>query len=113
MRKLLLFLWPLLIFSSCQDHAISPCAMENEHADEWLRQKIESYKHGTKAEIYSLTYNGKTVIEIKDCVDCADGMTTIYNCSGTAICQFGGIAGLNTCPDFYQEATGKNLLWKN
>ncbi len=40
-------------------------------------------------------------------------MDQVYNCQGQVICQFGGIAGLNTCPDFYDTATDKKVIWKN
>jgi hypothetical protein len=37
----------------------------------------------------------------------------VYACNGDIICQFGGIAGLNTCLDFAERAIKKKVIWKN
>ena len=99
--------------SSCNDKIELPCGDQEVGSDQ-LKQKIEAVKNNNlKGEVNSYVYNGSFVIEVTPCVNCADGMTSVYNCSGTEICRFGGIAGFNTCPDFYQKATDKKLLWKN
>jgi hypothetical protein len=80
----------------------------------WLRAIIESAQEGPhKAEVIRYSYNGETVYLINTCKDCADTMDQVYNCSGQVICQFGGIAGLNTCPDFEDKAKNKKVIWKN
>lgn len=113
MRKTFFFFSLVLAMSSCNDKIELPCGDQEVGSDQ-LKQKIEAVKNSQmQAEIYSYTYNGSTVIEVKDCVNCADAMSLVYDCSGSEICRFGGIAGFNTCPDFSQKATDKKLLWKN
>ena len=80
----------------------------------WLRTIIENAQQNTsKAEVIRYQYNGQTVYYINTCIDCADSMGQVHTCSGEVICQFGGIAGLNTCPDFNDTATGRKVIWKN
>lgn len=82
---------------------------------DWLKPIVEqaSIENANKTEIIRYKYKGEIVYYINTCVDCADSMVEIYNCYGEVICQFGGIAGLNTCPDFEDTATEKKLIWKN
>ena len=64
------------------------------------RQRITQYK-----------YDGKYVFKIEDCYQCADALTYVYNCEGEIICEFGGLDGVNTCPDFEQNATDEKILY--
>ena len=81
---------------------------------DWLRSIItNAQKNSAKAEVIRYQYKGETVYHINTCKDCADSMSQVYNCSGEVICQFGGIAGFNTCPDFEATATGKKVIWHN
>lgn len=69
---------------------------------------------GDELEIYAYKYKGDTVFLVSStCEQCADMMAHVYSCKGKTICQFGGIAGLNTCPDFSDLATNRELVWKN
>jgi len=80
----------------------------------WLQTIIKNaQQNSSKAEVIRYLYNGQTVYYINTCIDCADGMAQVYTCSGEVICQFGGIAGFNTCPDFNDTATEKKVIWKN
>lgn len=65
------------------------------------------------SEIYLNNYKGERVFEINQCVGCSDAMVSVYNCEGKRLCEFGGIGGLNTCPDYEQHSTGSVLYWKN
>lgn len=79
----------------------------------WLQTIIQNANQNTsKAEVIRYRYNNQTVYYINTCLDCADSMAQVYTCAGDVICQFGGIAGLNTCPDFADKATGKKVIWK-
>ena len=78
---------------------------------DWLKDITEHASNPT--EVIRYKYNGETVYSIEICVGCADSMVEIYNCVGEVICKFGGIAGFNTCPDFYDTATDKKVIWKN
>src|SRR5688572_15153239 len=80
----------------------------------WLQTIIENAQQNTsKAAVLRYRYQGQTVYHINTCIDCADSMAQVYNCAGEVICQFGGIAGLNTCPDFDDTATNREVIWKN
>jgi hypothetical protein len=81
----------------------------------WLKNVEAELKQNTnvKSEIIQYLYNGQTVYYVDSCIGCPDGLTLVYACSGDVICQFGGIAGLNTCLDFAERAIKKKVIWKN
>ena len=81
---------------------------------DWLNTTIANAKqNGNKGEIIRYQYNGETVYLVDLCIGCADDMAVVYSCNGETRCQFGGIAGLNTCPDFADKATDKKIIWSN
>ena len=83
---------------------------------DWLREIKEDLEKSTSAtqkQIIQYNYKNETVFIVNICNSCADDITTVYNCSGEKICEFGGIAGLNTCPDFEKEAIKEYILWEN
>ena len=81
---------------------------------DWLQEIMIAASKGTsKAEVIRYQYNSQTVYYINTCIDCADSMGQVYTCSGEVICQFGGIAGFNTCPDFENAAMHKKVIWHN
>ncbi|AUC16667.1 hypothetical protein BTO06_16605 [Tenacibaculum sp. SZ-18] len=82
----------------------------------WLKKiktGLEQSVAPVKTEIYEDTYKQERIIRVNSFVGCSDSKTDVYNCGGNLMCKFGGIAGLNTCPDFDSQATNKKLLWKN
>lgn len=78
-----------------------------------IKEDLEISTSLSKKEIIQYTYKGNTVFLINPCKDCADGLITVYDCNGEKQCEFGGIGGKNTCPDFDMNATSKILLWEN
>lgn len=64
-------------------------------------------------QIIQYIYNGECVYQVDFCFECPDNLIGIYNTQGEVICEFGGIAGLNTCPDFYDTATDRRVLFSN
>ncbi|WP_442264871.1 DUF6970 domain-containing protein [Tenacibaculum sp. ZS6-P6] len=83
---------------------------------EWLKEKKENFErlmNSVKVEIHQYKYEGHDVFLINDCVGCTDALTKVYNCDGEVICEFGGITGLNTCPDFQDKAKFLGVLWRN
>lgn len=68
---------------------------------------------GWQGEIYLSHYKGERVFEVNACVSCADYISTVYDCEGKIVCEFGGIAGVNTCPDYDFGAPDRLLYWKN
>ncbi len=112
-QTLLLLL--LLIFIQC-DKAIDPNICPDTENKDWYKELTSQYKSWSdiKVEVYSYTYNAQMVIAVQTVEPtCCDMMDVVYDCSGNVICQFGGIAGLNTCPDFATTATDKKLIFKN
>ncbi len=90
------------------------CDSENPLEDlEWLKEKkteIEMNSEIANAQIIRYTYKGNDVFWIDPCYQCPDALTTVYNCKGEPVCEFGGIDGRNTCPDFYNEASDSTML---
>lgn len=105
----------VITFAQC-DKPIEPSICPDSENRDWYRTLTKQYKRSNhiKVEIYSYTYNAQMVISVQTVEPtCCDFMDVVYDCSGNVICQFGGFAGLNTCPDFGTEATDKKLIFKN
>lgn len=80
----------------------------------WLYELVEANKSkSVEVDIYAYEYKGETVFVVNECNGCADVITVAKDCSGNTICEWGGLLGLNTCPDFDEEATNKRLVYKN
>jgi len=109
----------LVVLVSCSDNSdkITACTINNPLEElGWLKEIKTGFEQSvylSKKKIIHFTYQKKSVFLVDICNDCADNLTTVYNCSGTIICEFGGIAGVNTCPDFDKNATNKIILWEN
>ena len=98
--------------SCAEDHLATYCPAND--GDDWLSEMIRDFKRSDqKASIYYYEYKGQPVFAVDSCVGCADAMTTVYNCDKGVVCQFGGIAGMNTCPDWEDEASDERLIYKN
>lgn len=120
MRKVITGMLAIVFFASCNSATLTESEELNQrisHACEdrtWLDQEIDLLKTlNTTARLTQYTYRDEAVFEVATCIECADTMTVVYTCDGTAICTFGGIAGFNTCPDFYDTATDKKVIWHN
>jgi hypothetical protein len=110
MKKLIgLILWGVIGCSS-------PAPAPDPYWLDCLKQSglMEVYGNAVQIEINAYRYKGAVVFGVDStCTSCADMMGYVYSCTGEKICEFGGIAGLNTCPDFVDLATDKELVWKN
>jgi hypothetical protein len=119
MKTLIKILSFLLLVTSCtkDDEIKEFCVLDNPLEDlVWLKEiktNLEQSTSANKSEIYEYSYKKQKVFWVDTCVDCTDNLITVYNCTGNKMCEFGGIAGVNTCLDFTSEATNKKLLWKN
>lgn len=119
MRFSLSLLVLVLVFSNFQCQPNQPTPSEEQSAQcpniLWLQPYLDAFKNNpaVKSEIIRYQYNGETVYYIDSCKGCPDSMAIVYNCSGEVVCQFGGIAGFNTCPDFAETATHKKVIWSN
>ena len=78
-----------------------------------IKTTMEQNMQPNGSYIIQYVYNGECVYVVDSCYGCPDGMVVVYNSSNEVICEFGGIAGLNTCPDFYDLAEGKRYLFRN
>jgi hypothetical protein len=121
MKKLQLMLPVFIVLAACNS---VPVADSEEQAakisiscedDRWLQGMIKSFeeREGQRAVITRFTYNNEIVYLVDDCLGCADAMQVVYSCSGEERCKFGGIAGFNTSPDFFEKATDKEIIWQN
>ena len=122
--KKLIFIAPLfvLLLASCKNKnpetevlTSEVCTIENPlETIEWLKQTKESLEIRmipSGAQIIQYEYNGECVFWIDACYHCYDGLVVVYNANQDVICEFGSIAGLDTCPDFSTEATNEMMLW--
>ena len=125
--KLFLIVFGLiaLIVTSCNKNntepelvPVKPCCGVQKPLEElkWLREikfEMEANANMIGGQIIAYRYNGEDVFWIDDCYNCADKLVKVFDCSGGVICEFGGIAGQNTCPDFAEKATDSLMLFNN
>lgn len=97
------------------DNTNKVCDVEDPLEDlTWLKEikdVITMRMSPAGAQIIQYTYHGETVFWIDECYNCPDALVTLHNCEGVVICEFGGIDGRNTCPDFATEATDSTMLF--
>lgn len=81
---------------------------------EWLKTYVEQAENADELrEVYWAKYMGEDVFIFPSCEQCYDGMTIVYSCSREQLCNFGGIEGVNTCPDYSEHVSDEKLLWSN
>jgi len=116
--KLIYLLLPIVLFLSCEEEQdpVKNCDDNPLENIDWLKKLVDT-ENNTDAEnsngleITQYTYKKQTTFLINNCVNCADNLTILYDCEQNKLCEFGGIAGVNTCPDFEKEATNKTVLF--
>jgi len=91
------------------------CDSENPAEDiSWIREFATNYTgRRVNAHITRYELDGQYFFEINNCVNCADAMTVLYTCDHGKKCETGGIAGLQTCGDFYDRAGKGEVVWRN
>ncbi len=118
---MLIFLFSALIIIGCVKENTETinsdqfCNVENPLQElNWLNALIDTNDNYTvKREIYKCIYKEQEGFLIDLCVDCPDGLVKFYDCKGTVICEFGGIDGRNTCPDFEDSVSSKELIYRD
>lgn len=89
-----------LLFASCENDkdltGIPSCIQDTMN-----RADINS---SPDASLSEFLYKGQRVYMFDPGVVIPDWLYTVVNEDCEVICEFGGIAGLNTCPDFEAEA---------
>ncbi|MEM9722651.1 MAG: hypothetical protein AAGA10_25520 [Bacteroidota bacterium] len=66
---------------------------------------------GNLVRITLFMYEDQEVFLVEQSPSIADKMDVVYSCNGEILCQFGGIAGLNTCPNFAETAKKVRIIW--
>ena len=66
-----------------------------------------------KATVEAYLYNSEKVYIFDPGSGYADCLSTAYNQNCEVICEFGGFAGLNTCPDFNETAESLGIIWED
>ena len=122
----LIFFTIILISTSCEKEnqlideegvLITTCNINDPlETIQWLKEIRDGFDmqaNPLPKRITQYFYQGECVFLIDGCVECDDNLTTLYNEAQDVICEFGGIAGVNTCPNFETEATGETILYGN
>jgi hypothetical protein len=100
-----------------EEESSLPCGVEDPLNDllwlKELKERMEKNMGVAGSQIIQYTYEGTTVFWVDQCFLCPDNLITVYNCMGQAVCQFGWISDLNTCPDFHDLVTDSTVLYTN
>ncbi len=83
---------------------------------QWLKDikfVLDVNQNANASQIIQYNYNDECVYLVDSCYSCPDNLIQIYNTAGAIICEMGGIAGVNTCPDFFETATDKRFLYND
>ncbi|MEK6894790.1 MAG: hypothetical protein AABX10_04980 [Nanoarchaeota archaeon] len=79
---------------------------ENELNMSWINNELI---YSEVIKVRECEYNSEKVYYFVN-PECCDFINELYNSKGEIICSFGGIAGLNTCPDF-DSSSCKRDVW--
>lgn len=118
MKKIFIIVFGILVFTSCEKKEVkADCFKDDPFELDWLNEIRQTmiddttiYDIGTQ-NITMYTYGGNKVFQIDDCPACPDFGTSVLQCNGKEICFFGGIANLNTCPDFNDTKTDEEVIY--
>lgn len=78
-----------------------------------IKKKIKEENSKCLDKVYEYSYQGETVYLFVP-ANCPDALYTLYNKNCNLICSpSGGLSGNGDgkCPDFYQQATNKQLIY--
>jgi len=92
----LLSCFMIIVLSNCKkDKKPCACGVEDPQVNiEWLKDNLNKR---FCVEVYLLQNKGQEFIGIYDCPEMVDGGYAIYNCDGTKICEYSGLAGKGNC----------------
>ncbi len=100
------------VATGCREEIKNTCNVRNPRDLPWLQKIIDQNRSNpTGARIVQYTYRGESVFLVNLCEGCPDALTNVYNCKGEVICEFGGIDGRITCPDFSRAEEGE-VIWR-
>ncbi len=117
MKNILILIFGIIFFTSCEkkEEKIA-CFNDDPFEVEWLNEIRQNMidegpsDFGTRS-IVMYTYKGNKVFEVNSCIMCNDQGVSITDCNKVNICYFGGLTGANTCPDFYDTYTDKEVIF--
>lgn len=121
MKKLLHLLLlglPLVAFQCGKKEAAGPAAACPSNTNALARKiaELQAKPKGNPAyTIWAYTWHGQRVYLASD-QTCCDQYLTLYDACFAPLCApSGGITGRGDgrCPDFYQQATGQQLVWRD
>lgn len=113
MKKVILITLISCLAFSCENLDIPsdlPECIEDQIKSEVRNSKV---RVPNKASVEAYLYNGEKVYIFNPGSGYADWLSTAYNQDCEVICEFGGFAGLNTCPDFNETAESLGVIWKD
>lgn len=121
---LIFFIFTLCLFSCKEETDLvennevkTTCDLDNPLENiPWLteiRDGFDMQANPLPKKITQYFYQGECVFLVDGCVGCQDNLTVVYNVDEEVICEFGGVAGVNTCPNFQDEATDETVLYGN
>lgn len=113
MKTLLKSLLVCLIVMSCEGLDIPgelPSCIEDQIKAE---VKNSDVREPQKAKVEAYLYKGEKVYIFDPGSGYADWLYTAYNSDCEVICQFGGFAGMNTCPDFNEHSEYLGVVWED
>ena len=115
--KTFLYFFLMALILSCKPNSSLQKKAKSVEELPWIKEQIASFKKNpfpSKSAITTYQHKGKTVYLIESCYECPDAVSLLYNSKKEKLCTFGGmIANTNNCPDFFEEATDKKIIWKN
>ncbi len=117
-KSFLAFFAFLLACSACNKQQdltkVDICTIENPlESIDWLKDIHGVFQFTLppyKRQIIQYVYKDECVFLIDDCHNCPNGLNIVYDAEQNVICEFGGIAEVNTCPDFETEALESVIL---
>ncbi len=109
-------------FISCEEDSEDPSKFCSENPLEeidWIKNLVDieinsDLYNSSGLEIIQYEYQGDSAFSVDRCTNnCSDSLIAIYDCDKNPICEVGGIAGVNTCQDFFKEAKNETILFSS
>ncbi len=101
-----------LLASQCQEQPTPEC--QGRSIQTIIDELKAKPKANPAAEVWAYTYQNQKVYRVT--ADCCDQYETLYDACLNVLCApsggFGG-GGDGRCPQFYQDATDKQLVWRD
>ena len=99
--------------SNCKGQQVDTTQNEKP-LPEWLMASINDFEASgsdVKGQIDEYYYRSGTVYMVDFCKGCPDNLVRVFNIKGDILCEFGGFAGTNSCPDFETSARFEQTVW--